>query len=254
MVKRAVALYEDLRGTFAEARETIGPLAALEYAFFLEGGRTLSRLGFLTEGQLIALHVPGVRHALYARHGSSDLFVFRQIFIQQEYRCLEDVVDPALIVDCGANVGYSGAYFLNRYPSAKVVAIEPEKGNVMLCRKNLAPYGIRAEVLQAAVWPIRSHLRVVRGQYRDGREWATQVEECSPEDGGMQGMPLTDILERSGHETIDILKVDIEATERVLFSRDFLPWLQRTRHIVIELHNQECVDVFHAALESFTYE
>jgi len=254
MLKRAVALYEDLRDAFVEVHGAIGYRGALEYAVGREGGQSFKRLGLLARDGLVALHVRGLLHTLYARYGSSDLAVFSQIFVQREYQCLDDIEDPVLVVDCGANVGYSSAYFLNRFPSARVIAIEPESSNVALCRKNLAPYGSRAEILQAAVWPTRSPLRVVRGRYRDGKEWATQVEECSPAFADTRGTTLLDVLERSGRETIDILKVDIEASERVLFSREFLLWLRKTRHIVIELHDQQCEEVFHNALEGFIYE
>jgi hypothetical protein len=43
------------------------------------------------------------------RAGASDLDSFRQIFIDREYPCVDDVVDAEFIIDCGANVGYSSA-------------------------------------------------------------------------------------------------------------------------------------------------
>ena len=46
-------------------------------------------------------------HRLFVRRGSSDLDVFDQIFIQNEYGCLDDLTDVRFVIDCGANVGYS---------------------------------------------------------------------------------------------------------------------------------------------------
>jgi hypothetical protein len=43
--------------------------------------------------------------------GSSDLHVFRQIFVEREYGCLDDLADVRLIIDCGANAGYSSGSF-----------------------------------------------------------------------------------------------------------------------------------------------
>src|ERR1700722_1799095 len=61
---------------------------------------------------------PQTAHALSARlRGSSDMDVFNQIFVEDEYACVRDIDSPALIFDLGANVGYSTAYFLNAFPA-----------------------------------------------------------------------------------------------------------------------------------------
>ena len=55
--------------------------------------------------------------------------VFDQIFIHQEYSCLQELKEPSLVLDLGANVGFSAAYFLSFFPRACVVAVEPDAGN-----------------------------------------------------------------------------------------------------------------------------
>lgn len=54
--------------------------------------------------------------------GSSDLDAFDQIFNFQEYLCLQELEEPNLILDLGANVGFSSAYFLSVFPKARVGA------------------------------------------------------------------------------------------------------------------------------------
>jgi len=44
--------------------------------------------------------------------------VFEQIFIGEEYSCLCDLKDTLLILDLGANVGFSSAYFLSHVNEA----------------------------------------------------------------------------------------------------------------------------------------
>lgn len=53
------------------------------------------------------------RYPLRCRANTSDIDVFYGVFVLREYACLDDVEDATLIVDCGANVGYSAAYFLS---------------------------------------------------------------------------------------------------------------------------------------------
>jgi hypothetical protein len=116
------------------------------------------------------------RYPLLARmRGSSDMNVFRQIFAEDEYACLRSVSSPRWILDLGANVGYSSAYFLSCFPTARVIAVEPHPGNFEMCRANLAPYGDRARVVLGAAWSRSTKLALSPGTVRDRREWSTRV-------------------------------------------------------------------------------
>ena len=54
--------------------------------------------------------------------------------------------------------------------------------------------------------------------------------------------------------TVELLKVDIERGEIELFGGP-CPWLEFVlRNIVIELHDEECSEVFHRALSGYSYE
>ena len=138
--------------------------------------------------------------------------VVNQIFVVNEYACVRNIPSPGLILDLGANVGYSSAYFLSCFPRATVVAVEPDPGNFELCRKNLAPYGDRAKVVLGAVWSKRCRLKLSRETFGDGREWATQVRESegSDDEATVDGWDIPSLLHQVGGGHIDLLKVDIE--------------------------------------------
>jgi hypothetical protein len=87
--------------------------------------------------------VPGVPHPVQMRvGGSSDPEAFDQIFIDAILAEVVAGVDAArVIVDLGANVGYSSVFFLNAFPDAFVLAVEPDPQNANICARNLAPYG-----------------------------------------------------------------------------------------------------------------
>ena len=152
---------------------------------------------------------------------------------------------PKAIVDCGAYVGYSTAYFLNKFPDSRIVAIEADGDNFGVAKLNLSHYEHRVTLLHSAIWSRRGGLVVVRGQYGDGREWANQVRECiSGEIADVTAVDLLSLMDDAGLNEVDLLKIDIEGAERVVFTEDYEPWLDRVRNIAIELHDRECRSVF----------
>ncbi len=191
--------------------------------------------------RLVGVRVRGYAHPIYVRTHTSDAFVVDQVIFRQEYRSLTSLKDPKLIIDCGANIGCTSLYLLTRFPNARLIALEPDRGNCEVCAHNLRGFGSRAEILQAGVWSHEASLRVERGGYRDGREWSFQVRECTNgEPGEVKGVSISSLLSRTDLDQIDILKIDIEGAEAVLFSQGCHDWLARTNCLAIEIHNEAC--------------
>lgn len=217
--------------------------------------KTRLALGFPPESMVEVTARRAVHRLLVRRGRSSDFDVLSQIFQQEEYSSLRGLADISVIMDLGANVGYSTAYLLSCFPNATALALEPDPCNFVLCRRNLAPYGKRARVVAGAVWSTRTVLALRKG-FGDGREWATQVSEVAEQGGerDVQAWDVPSLLEAMGAARIDLLKVDIEGSEVELFGPNSAEWLPRVRHIVIELHGRKCEETFFAALRGFDYE
>jgi FkbM family methyltransferase len=182
--------------------------------------------------------------------------VLEQIFKETQYACVAGVQSPRVIFDLGANVGYASAYFLSRFPAAEVMAVEPDPGNYEICCKNLSPYGPRARVILGAVWSHRRKLVLLRGAYRDGREWTTQVLATdNPDDAAtVDAWDIPSLLKLAGHNHIDILKVDIERSDVELFSNGSRQWLPNVRNMCIELHDEDCERAFFGALQDYEFD
>jgi FkbM family methyltransferase len=248
-----------VRGPFARFRtlqidaRNIGWSAAFQVRLYDLAWR---HLNFQAASE-IQFKLKNAKYPLKMRTGkSSDRAVLSQIFIRPEYEAIA-LVNPTTIIDLGANVGYSSAYFLSRYPSAEVIALEPDRENFLICQQNLAPFGARATVLHGAAWPERRALAIKKGVFRNGREWATQV--CSPTDPEsgdpiVQGYDMDSLLNLADLQEVDLLKIDIERSERELFSRNTASWMPRIRNICIELHDEECAAVFQSALSGYAFE
>jgi FkbM family methyltransferase len=188
-------------------------------------------------------------HPLWCRPGTTDLRVFHQIFGAREYSCLDDVTGCDLVIDCGAYVGYSSAYFLTRFPGAKVIAVEPDPDTFEMLRRNLAPYGDAVTPVRAGVWSHPCSLVLSEEPYGDGREWSRQVRECRPgEAAQLAGVDIASLLRQAGRDRGSVLKMDVERAEAVLFAAHYESWLDRVDNLVIELHDEECERVFFAAI------
>jgi FkbM family methyltransferase len=191
-------------------------------------------------------------HPVWLRPGTTDVEVFRQVFIRQEYAPLIGLRDVGSIIDLGANVGCTSAYLLSAFPQSSIIAVEPDPDNFAVLQRNLAPYAGRATAIQAGVWSHSARLAMRQTPYRGGGEWARQVEE-SPDVGTVRGidMPALQQLSRSPHTSL--LKVDIEGSEAILFGPDCHNWLATVDAIAIELHDDSIFgnasDLFLSAIE-----
>jgi len=195
------------------------------------------------------------RHPLTARlRRSSDMDVFEQIFIQDEYHCLRDLPEVARIVDLGANVGYSSVYFLNCFPAARIVAVEPDPQNYALCVANLQPYGARVTVLQGAVWSRCTTMAGSRSPMSAGNDWRVRMVEAADRTDAAE-IPAWDVetlLAKADMSEVDLLKIDVEGAEVQVFGGN-CHWLDRVKNLCIELHGPECERVFFQALKDYEF-
>ena len=182
--------------------------------------------------ELITLQVDGVRHPLYCRSG--DLYVFLEVFGKK----FGEVYDPALtgaprlIVDGGANVGFASAMFANRFPEARIVSIEPDEKNCNVFRKNCSAYS-NVKLLHAALWYRPGRMKI---ENPDDASFLFRVTEGGDDSGGIPALTLSDIIASENAEVIDILKLDVEGAEKVLFEHGD-HWLRRVRLMIMELHD-----------------
>lgn len=199
--------------------------------------------------QMCHLFVKDVPFPLLCRSGTSDRWAFGQIFVRQEYAALPSQQKPKLIIDCGANVGYTSVYFLNKFPSSYVIAIEPDINNFELLRNNLSSYGERAQAIHAAIWPEPTDLVVCRAPEGSREEWGSWVRPSQiDESPDIRGMDISTLLAESGFDQVDILKIDIEGAETALFAHKNREWIDKVNTFFIELHNPESERAFRQAL------
>lgn len=180
------------------------------------------------------LTVPGLRGPILLRGKTSDRLTFQKIFVDGEY-AFDLGFTPRVILDGGANVGYSSLFFAQRFPHALIIAVEPEPDNFRLLAHNTASYS-NVRPIQKALWPRRTNLVI---ENPSGEPYAFRVRECaSPGNGAIAAVMIDDLLREVGAKQLDLLKLDVEGAEKELFedpARD--RWLGRTRAVILELHD-----------------
>jgi FkbM family methyltransferase len=189
-----------------------------------------------TSSQLREVTIECIAHPITIRVGTSDARALADCLLDMQYD-IDPGFEPQAVVDLGGNIGCSAIYFANRWPAAKIVVVEPLAANFELLKQNTRFYPNIIPV-HAAAHHRRETVELVTPK---AGFWATRVARAGADDAAettsAPGLPITDIMDEHGIERIDILKIDIEGSEADLFANNPRPWLERTRLIMIELHD-----------------
>ncbi len=189
-------------------------------------------------------------YTVMLRPGTCDVITYYDVIIHGLYGKAAPRT-ASTIIDCGANIGLASAYFLARYPSARVIALEPDPINYSLCRANLRQFGDRAQVLQKALSSRSCRMRS-SGNYQG--TWASKFQPAPESNGdGIEGVDMGTVLDEYHIATVDILKMDIEGSEVDVLSSGNLSWLERIRSFQIETQVPQGKSLFLSRLSEFGF-
>ena len=183
---------------------------------------------------------------IFRKFPCSDLNVLQQVFSLECYgpiiKKMCDYFSSASdlkIIDAGANVGYSCIYFKSFFPSSEIVAIEPEEKNLQQLEKNILMNKFELkDLIKGALWFQPAFLEVTR-DFRDNREAAFTVREAKDKTG-IPGFSFDQVLKKNDWKEADLVKIDIEGSERFLFDTNEKAdsILQKTKFLAIEIHDE----------------
>jgi FkbM family methyltransferase len=137
-----------------------------------------------------------------------DILVAREIFLDRDYRVPADL-EPRTIVDLGANTGISVRFLRALYPSAEIVAAEPDPANFEHLEANTSGDG-SIRLVKAAVGLESGRTRFYPG--KDG--WESSLEPRRDSHAiDVDLVTVPDLLAEVGASQVDLLKLDIEGAE-----------------------------------------
>jgi FkbM family methyltransferase len=187
----------------------------------------------LKSNKILKLNLNGYPFPVFMRVNSSDYDTFIQIFIDEEYN-LDYKFKPSVIIDAGANCGYSVLYFKYLFPDVKIIAIEPETSNVNMIKKNIKHLK-DIHIEKAGLWSTNSYLKIVN---ETANNWSFRVDEVEKSNSDLRGISVDYLLSKYEIETIDIFKIDIEGSELELFKKNSDSWLKLVKFGFLELHER----------------
>jgi FkbM family methyltransferase len=214
----------------------------------------LFRAGFTRSAVEIAEVPPRATQPVYLRMKTSDFCTYEKVFFEEDYGFAVKG-EPQVIVDAGANIGLAAVYFANKYPQAKIVAIEPERSNFELLKRNTAGYP-KIAARRCALWKENGTVDLIDPGIGHWGFQASATPNQAPIVEKVPAVTLDTLMQEEGIDFIDILKVDIEGGEKELFSSPER-WIDRVGAIMIELHDRVkpgCSQSFYAATEDFAHE
>ena len=203
-----------------------------------------SKLGWLAcpRPTLAIVDLKTLGPRIHLRSHATDISVLAELIESGSYAGISSVLpDASVIVDLGANTGLASRWFLHQYPQARVIAVEPEPGNVAMLRLNLEPAAGRARVVDACIGGNRRRVRMVTTQ----GEFAFRMEELTdvgPSSAVVDVVTMEEILAGADIDGIDLLKCDIEGAERELFA-NCASWIGRVRCAAVECHAPYSADM-----------
>lgn len=141
-----------------------------------------------------------------------DFHLLREMFIDEQYADARQVQpSPEDVLDLGSNIGASVIYFKLLFPTAKVLAVEPNPGCQELLLKNVAQFGESVKVKLVAIGG-----REGEADFHPNKEhWSSSLLERR---GAMPPVKVPvrtigGLCSEEGLTRVGLLKMDIEGAE-----------------------------------------
>lgn len=163
-------------------------------------------------------------------HGPSFIHSIDELFHDEIYKFISYKKYP-YIIDCGANIGLSIAYFKSLYPEAEILAFEPDEQIFKILENNI-PFienNVNINIERKAVWTEDTTLEF----FSEGALAGSLVTDFGKKNNiiKIQAVDFKKYLNRE----IDFLKIDIEGSENALIF-DIKDKLANVKNLFLEYH------------------
>lgn len=172
------------------------------------------------------------KHFIY-RPFTADEGVIYEIFQKRVYKGIfwpypDKIEQTKVIFDIGAHIGIASLYFRGIFPEALIVCVEPECQNARILKANLKGKSLADN---GAIWHKNTALQLEPSKTGS---WGYTVTEGK----GIAGRTIPRLMDLYFVDRIDLMKMDIEGAEKILFEHP-CPWLSKVVTLIIETHDDK---------------
>lgn len=181
------------------------------------------------------LYAHDPRFVFNGRDGSfPDSVVVREIWCENVYEVYDgDLSDTGIIVDIGANIG-AFTLFGASLGASKVIAVEPERGNLNLLKQNIAQ---NKEHTPDCEFVVDEHAiggkagsAFITDEHGDSKVIVDTDKDMQP----VRVITLDDLWRKHRLEYVDVLKIDIEGFEGQVLLNASERTMNFCRYITVE--------------------
>jgi FkbM family methyltransferase len=233
-----------------------------EYSFFF----TLDRLGgsATREGGMntLSFSVNSQPTQFVVRRNSSDIAVFEQIILNEEYKEIVSIlkefhISRLTVIDAGSNIGLTTIYLKRFFPDAEFVCVEPLSKNRRVFEKTISANSLAdISIEKRGLWSKDCFLK--ERSFRDNKEWSFSLEETDKKDeGSIEAVSVGTLMNKFKLDRVGFFKMDVEGAEKNIFLEDanIGGWLPNIKVIAIEIHDEfDCRAAIEEKLKSFNFE
>ncbi len=198
------------------------------------------------ESELIYKNHQVFRQPATVTTARSDISTLIEIVRKQVYQMpnkIDERIAGRQIVDLGANVGLSAAFFASRYPKSSVLAIEPHSRNYYYLETNALAYDGQISTANSALAPRVGRVDMVMpagiSQNNHAGYRFVPAEQGDIETEAYNHSITPSEILPFAKDGIGLLKIDIEGAEKTLFESGVMdPLLGTTEVMAIETHDR----------------
>jgi FkbM family methyltransferase len=163
-----------------------------------------------------------------------DIPIFYEVMMEETYFLPQDWISiDATVVDLGAHVGCTSIYLHQFHKIGTYVALEPSPKNFMVLQQNAITCPM--ETVNKAIYSKDGKVKIDSSKSQGQNHHLNDAKGTE-----IDAIHMETLMKEYNIDTIDLLKVDIEGTENILF-KNKPDWLKSVRVILIELHGDYTV-------------
>jgi len=181
------------------------------------------------------------------RPGTSDWWIFLEVFIFGYYRLVKDDIRRAnVIMDIGANVGFFAVYASSINSKVEIHAFEPFPKNVVQMERNLLLNpNCRVHLHPEAV---SDKTGVATLYFTPGDDSGCSLNELKGQSCSVKVVSVNDLFSQCGIEKCDLLKMDCEGSELAILTAMSPGQLAKIGAVIMEYHVADELDAISSIL------